>query len=112
MNNVDKTLLRDALEHLRHLPWESETSVQKRGETLQGHRDRMSGVMERNNVRRDLIKAIEQQQAEQQQAEPVAWVGLSEEEILTLDCKWKLSEWPAESAVREAERILKEKNNG
>ena len=38
------------------------------------------------------------------------WVGLTEEEILTLDCKYKLSEYPAEFAVREAERILKEKN--
>ena len=62
-------LLRDALEHLRHLPWESETSTQKRGETFQGHMDRMSDVEERNNVRRDLISAIEATLA--QQAEPV-----------------------------------------
>lgn len=68
-------LLRDALEYLRDLPWESETSTQKRGETLQGHRDRMSSVIERNNARRALIEAIEQQQAEPvvaKQAEPVA----------------------------------------
>ena len=38
------------------------------------------------------------------------WVGLTEEEILTIDCKYKLSEYPAEFAAREAGRILKEKN--
>jgi hypothetical protein len=65
-------LLRDALGMIRSLPWESETSTQKRGETLEGHRDRMSGVMERNEMRRHLISAIEATLA--QQAEPVAWV--------------------------------------
>ena len=68
-----QALLRDALEMIQSLPWESETSTQKRGETLQGHRDRMSSVMERNEMRRDLISAIEATLA--QQAEPVADSG-------------------------------------
>jgi hypothetical protein len=64
-----QALLRDALGMIRSSPWEIETSTQKRGETLEGHRDRMSGVMERNEMRRHLISAIEATLA--QQAEPV-----------------------------------------
>ena len=73
LDHINLWLLRDALEMIQSLPWESETSTQKRGETLQGHRDRMSSVMERNEMRRDLISAIEATLA--QQAEPVADSG-------------------------------------
>jgi hypothetical protein len=62
-------LLRDALEMIQSLPGESETTGRKRGETIQGHMDRMSDVMERNEQRRHLISAIEATLA--QQAEPV-----------------------------------------
>jgi hypothetical protein len=64
-------LLRDALEMIQSLPGESETTGRKRGETIQGHMDRMSDVMERNEQRRHLISAIEATLA-QQQAEPIS----------------------------------------
>jgi hypothetical protein len=61
-------LLRDALEMIQSLPWESETNGRKRGETIQGHWDRMSDVIERNEIRRSLISTIEATLV--QQAEP------------------------------------------
>jgi hypothetical protein len=67
-----QALLREAMGMIRVLPWESETTGRKRWETFEEHRDRMSDVMERNNIRHDLISAIEATLA--QQTEPVAMV--------------------------------------